>query len=59
MMSLLAATDSGALRAIRSASSIAASTALPGSVSRETSPTACACWAVIGSAVSAISIACM
>ena len=36
MIALLAATDSGALRAIRSASSMAASTALPFSVSRLT-----------------------
>ena len=57
MTCLLAATASGALRAMRSASSIATSTAAPGSASRDTRPYSWACSAVMGSAVSAISIA--
>ena len=54
---LEAATDSGALRAIRSANCSAASSAPPFSDNRDTRPVARACWAVMGSAVRAISMA--
>ena len=57
MICLLAATASGALRAMRSASCSAPSTASPGAVTLATRPHSCACGAVIGSAVSASSIA--